>query len=271
MSGHGPLSKRPTGRFNFDPEPPGAALLWDPVPYRVRAIVEKQVLVDSRRASLLHESGRLPVYYFPLDDLRDDLLAPAEKRTHCPWKGDATYRTIRVGDRVVPDAVWAYEDPIEPAAFLRGHAALEWNAVDEWFAEDAQLFGHPRDPYQRIDVWETSQHVRVVVGGEVVADTRRAKMLVETGLPPRYYLPLADVRFELLEPSPTKTRCAYKGSASYWHVRAGSAFEDDLAWTYRDPQHDAEQVRDRVAFFNERVDLELDGAVQERPRTQWSR
>jgi len=270
-SGHGPLSKRPAGRFNFSPDPAGAALLWDPVPYRVRAIVEREVVADSRRARLLHETGRLPVYYFPADDLRDDLLEPAETRTHCPWKGDATYRSIRVAGRVVPDAVWEYEHPIDEASFLRGHVALEWNAVDEWFAEDSQLFGHPRDPYQRIDVWDTSQHVRVVVAGEVVADSRRARMLVETGLPPRYYLPLDDVRFELLEPSAKKTRCAYKGSASYWHVRARGTFEDDLAWTYRDPQHDAEPVRDRVSFFNERVELELDGAVQERPQTQWSR
>ena len=113
--------------------------------------------------------------------------------------------------------------------------------------------------------------MRVLVGGEVVADSPRARMLVETGLPPRSNLPLEDVRFELLEPSPTKTRCAYKGSASDWHVGAGDAFEHDLAWTYRDPQHDAEPVRDRVAFFNERVDLELNGVRGERPQTQWSR
>ena len=264
------MSKQPVGRFNFD-RPAGAALLWDPVPYRVRAIVEREVVADSRRVSLLHETGHLPVYYFPAGDVRADLLEPAEKRTHCPWKGDATYRSIRVRNRVVPDAVWEYEHPIEAAEFIREHVAFTWSAVDEWFAEETQLFGHPRDPYQRIDVWETSQHVRVLVGGEVVADSRRARMLVETGLPPRYYLPLEDVRFELLEPSATKTRCAYKGSASYWHVRAGETFEDDLAWTYRDPQHDAEPVRDRVAFFNERVDLELDGVLGERPQTQWSR
>src|SRR5215213_5569801 len=270
MSGHGPFSKQPVSQFNFD-RPAGAALLWDPVPYRVRALVGREAVADSRRARLLHETGHLPVYYFPLGDVRSDVLEPSEKRTHCAWKGDATYRSIRVAGRTVPDAVWEYADPIEPAAFLAGHVALEWKAIDEWFAEETQLFGHPRDPYQRIDVWDTAQNVRVLVGGDVVAESRRARMLVETGLPPRYYLPLDDVRFELLEPSPTKTRCAYKGSASYWHVRAGQTVEDDLAWTYRDPQHDAEAVRDRIAFFDERVELELDGELQERPATQWSR
>jgi len=271
MMGRGPLSKRPEGRFNFEPEPPGAALFWQPVPYRVRALVDGEAVVDSRSAKLLHETAHLPVYYFPEQDARADLLSRSQKGTHCPFKGDATYRSIRVGDREVPDAVWAYEDPIESAEFLRGHLALEWKAADEWFVEDTQVFGHPRDPFHRIDVWDTTQHVRVVVAGETIAESRRAKLLAETALPPRYYVPLEDVRQELLEASSTKTRCAYKGSASYWHVRVGDAFEDDLVWTYPQPELEAEPVRDLVCFFNERVDLELDGVLQERPRTQWSR
>jgi uncharacterized protein (DUF427 family) len=149
--------------------------------------------------------------------------------------------------------------------------ALYWNKVDEWFAEDEQLFGHPRDPYSRIDVYRTTRHVRVLLDGEVLADTRRAKVLFETGLPPRYYLPAEDVRLELLEPSSTRTRCAYKGSASYWHVRVGDRLEDDLVWSYPEPQHDAEPVRDLFCFFQERVDRELDDEVGERPETQWSR
>ena len=270
-AGRGPFSKQPDGRFNFEPKPPGAALFWYPVPYRVRAFVEGEAVVDSRRAKLLHETGHLPVYYFPEEDARADLLTPSEKTTHCPFKGDATYRSIRVGDRVVADAVWAYSDPIESAEFLRGHLALFWKAVDEWLAEDTPLFGHPRDPFHRIDVWDSTRHVRVLVGGEVVAESRRAKLLAETALPPRYYLPLDDVRRELLEPSEKTTVCAYKGTASYWHVRVRDELEDDLVWTYREPGLDAVPVRGLVCFFNERIDLELDGVLQERPRTQWSR
>ena len=113
--------------------------------------------------------------------------------------------------------------------------------------------------------------MRVLRDGEVLADSRRAKVLFETVLPPRYYLPAEDVRTELLEPSGTKSRCAYKGSASYWHVRVGDRLVDDLVWSYPDPQHDGEPVRDLFCFFNERVDLELDGEIQQRPRTQYSR
>jgi uncharacterized protein (DUF427 family) len=270
--GTGPFGKQPAGRFNTAVQPPtGSVLFFDPVPQRIRALFGGETVVDSTNAKLLHETGHLPVYYFPDEDVRFDLLEPTAKRTHCPHKGDASYWTIRAGKRAAPDAVWAYRDPIEPAAFLAGHIALVWNELDEWFAEEEQLFGHPRDPYSRIDVYDSARHVRVSLDAEVLADTRRARILFETGLPPRYYIPPEDVRTELLVPSPKKTRCAYKGSASYWHVRVGDRLEDDLVWTYAMPQHDAERVRDYLCFFNERIDLDVDGERGERPITQWSR
>ena len=269
--GSGPFGKQPSGRFNTTIEPPGRLLFWDSVPYRIRAVFAKETILDSTRVQVLYETGHLPVWYFPEDDLRADLLEPSQTSTHCPYKGDASYRSIRVGDRVAPDAVWSYPQPIESAPFLAGYSALVWDAVDEWFVEDEQAFGHPRDPYHRIDVYPTTRHVRVSLDGEVLADSRRAKLLAETGLPPRYYLPPEDVRTELLVPSAKKTRCAYKGSASYWHVRVGERLEEDLVWTYRQPQLDATPVRDLLCFFNERVDLDVDGERSERPQTQWSR
>jgi uncharacterized protein (DUF427 family) len=271
-AGAGPFAKHPTGEVNFDVAPPtGSVLLWWPVPQRIRGFVGGEAVVDSRNARLLHETGHLPVYYFPDEEVRFDLLVASDKHTRCPHKGDASYWSIRVGDREEEDAVWAYRDPLEPASFLRGHVALYWRRIDEWFAEDDQLFGHPRDPFHRIDIHPTTRRVRVLVDGEVVADTVRAQALFETALPPRWYIPAEDVRMDLLEPSETKTRCAYKGSASYWNVRVGDRLEDDLVWTYAEPQHDAEQVRGLLCFFNERVDLEIDGVVGERPHTQWSR
>jgi uncharacterized protein (DUF427 family) len=269
--GTGPFGPRPGGHFNFEVDRSRAVMLWDPVPERVRTIFAGETVVDSRRAVLLHETGHLPVYYFPRDDVRQDLLEDSDKTTECPHKGRARYWSVRVGERHAPDAIWAYLEPIESAAYLAGFVALDWHSFDEWFVEDEQAFGHPRDPYSRIDVYKTTRHVRVLLEGDVLADTRRAKVLFEAALPPRYYLPSADVRTELLVPSSAKTRCAYKGSASYWHVRLGDRLEDDLVWTYADPQHDAEPVRDMLCFFNERVDLELDGELGDRPHTQWSR
>jgi uncharacterized protein (DUF427 family) len=254
--GTGPFSGTSAGRFNFDYEPPtGAVLFWDPVPQRLRAFFAKQCVFDTAAAKLLHESKHLPVYYVPDEDVNGGLLDPSEKTSHCPHKGTARYWSIRAGGRVAHEAVWVYPNPLPSAAFLAGHKAFYWHELDEWFAEDEQLHGHPRDPYSRIDVYRTSRRVRVLVDGEVLADSVRAKVLFETALPPRFYLPPEDVRLDLLEPSATVTRCAYKGAASHFHALG----HDDVAWTYPDPQHDGEPVRDLIAFYQERVDVEVDG------------
>lgn len=249
-AGSGPFGKQPKGRFNFAPEAPtGSVLFWEPVPYRLRALVAGETVVDTRGAHLLHETGHLPVYYVPFADLRADLLERTETRTRCPHKGEASYWTIRTPRREAPDAVWAYEDPLDSASFLRGYAALYWHVPDDWFAEEDALFGHPRDPYHRVDVYRTSQRVRVTVGSKTVADSVRTKAVFETGHPARYYFPAEDVRTELLEPSPTGTRCAYKGAASYWHVDS----VEDAAWTYAEPLCDGEPLRDLICFREDLV------------------
>ena len=269
--GTGPLAPGAAGVFNAAVELPKTLLIFDPYLPRVRALFEGETVVDSLDTRLLHESGRLPVFYFPLSDVRGDLLEPSGKSVEVPAKGIASYRRLRVGDRTVDEAAWVFEQPADSAGFLAGHVAFVWSAIDEWFTEDEQLLGHPRDPYSRIEVLKTTRHVRVSLDGELLAETRRAKALYETALPPRFYIPAEDVRTELLIASPSRSRCAYKGSASYWHVRIGDRVVDDLVWTYRDPEHEAIPIADHLCFFNERVELELDGRRMERPATQWSR
>jgi uncharacterized protein (DUF427 family) len=270
-SGSGPFGARPAGRFNFTPDPStGSVLFFDPVPHRLRGLVAGEAVFDTVGAQLLYETGHLPVYYVPEDDLQHDLLEASETETRCPHKGVASYRSIRVGDRVEPDAVWTYPEPIAPAAFLAGYAAFYWGKLDAWLVEDEQVFGHPRDPYHRIDTYRTSRPVRVSVDGEVVAESTQSVALFESGLPARFYLPAEDVRTDLLEPSEKRTRCAYKGVASYWHVRVGDTLHEDLAWTYEEPDGDGRAIRGLICFFNERVDLEVDGRIQERPATPWS-
>jgi uncharacterized protein (DUF427 family) len=268
-AGRGPFSTDPAGRF--DAPVPRPVLFWDPVPQRIRALLGSETVLDSDRAALLHETGSLPVYYVPRDDVRSDLLEPSGRVEDTERKGRQAFWHVRLGERVVPDAVWAHPDPPETAAFLAGHVALVWSSFDEWFVEDEQAFGHPRDPYARIDVYRTSRRVRVSIDGMELADSRRTKALYESNLPTRWYFPPEDVRADLLVPSPTRSRCAYKGSASYWHVRVGDRLVEDVVWSYPAPQHDAEPVRDRFCFFNERVELELDGVIVERPTTQYSR
>jgi uncharacterized protein (DUF427 family) len=127
-----------------------------------------------------------------------------------------------------------------------------------------------RSSNHRVDVLKSSRHVKVSVSGEVVAETERPKILFETGLPPRYYIPPEDVREEALVPSNKETQCPYKGVASYYSVEAGSRRMEDLVWYYLEPIPEAAKIKGHLAFFNEKVDLEVDGEEQERPQTQWS-
>jgi uncharacterized protein (DUF427 family) len=142
--------------------------------------------------------------------------------------------------------------------------------MDEWLEEDEPAIVHARDPYHRVDVLDSSRQVRVEVGGVTAAETTRARVVFETGLPPRWYVPPEDVRTELLVASDTRTGCAYKGYASYRSLRTPDGVEEDVAWLYEEPLREAERIRGRLCFFNERVDLYLDGELEERPVTKWS-
>jgi uncharacterized protein (DUF427 family) len=144
------------------------------------------------------------------------------------------------------------------------------NKIDHWYEEDEEVFVHPRDPYHRVDVLESSRHVRISVNGEVVAETDRPRILFETGLPPRYYIAPEEVRQEALAQSEKRTQCPYKGVASYYSVEAGGDKVDDLVWYYPEPIAATQEIRDHLCFFNEKVDLEVDSETQERPKTQWS-
>ena len=259
-----PFGPRRAGAFNFDT---GAlqphTLYFEESPKRVRAEFNGETIADSRRAALLHETAMLPVYYFPEEDLRAGFLHQSEHTTHCPFKGDAEYRSVVVGDRVAEDAVWSYPEP-SPGEFfapLSGYAAIYFGAMDRWYEEDEEIVVHPRDPYTRIEVLESSRRVRVTAGGETVAESSRPKILFETGLPPRYYLPPEDVRTDLLSASDTVTRCPYKGEASYYTLEGGAAGSvvEDVAWTYPEPRPEAGKVAGHLCFAPGKVTTEVDG------------
>jgi uncharacterized protein (DUF427 family) len=189
-------------------------------------------VADSRRTKLLYEPAKvLPVHVFPEEDVRLDLL-PEE-------------------------AITRHEDEL---------VEIAWDAADEWLEEDEELLGHARDPFHRIDALRTSRHVQVSLDGEPLADTRRAVALFETRLPTRWYIPREDVVAELTRNDDHHTTCAYKGHATHWDA----AGERAIAWSYELPLNDAMPVRSMIAFYNERVDIEVDGAPQVRPHTQWS-
>lgn len=268
--GTGPFGQHPAGVFNFELPRRKGLIYFEDSPRRIRARFAGETVVDSRHAKMLHEHAHLPIYYFPRDEVRVDLLEPTEHSTHCPFKGDASYWSVWVGDRVAENAVWRYPEPLDDAPPLSDYLAFYWNKMDEWYEENELAIVHARDPYHRVDVLESSRHVRVSVNGELVAETRRPFALFETGLPTRWYIPPEDVRSEVLVPSDKQSGCAYKGFASYYSVRAGDGEEEDLVWYYSEPQPGVERIAGYLAFFNERVDIEVDGELEERPITQWS-
>ena len=271
MTGTGPLGLAAAGTWNFDPPAPGSAVYIEPSWKRVRAELEGQAVADSSHALLLSESGRQPVYYFPRRDVRLDLLTNSARRTEDPYKGTAAYFDARIGDRLENDVAWCYPQPLDGARALTGHLAFDFHRMDRWFEEDQEIFEHPKDPYHRIDIYPSSRRVRVSLKGEVLAESSRPMALFESNLPLRWYLPPEDVHARLV-PSPTVTTCGYKGRTSYYSVELSTGERVlDLVWCYREPLTEGTPVRDLLCFFNERVDIEVDGEPQPRPETPWSR
>lgn len=247
----GPLSRSLPETRTFTVEGPAHSLLLQPFRRRVRAVVDDVVVLDTVDGSLLFETGLGPQLYVPEADVRADLLSPSDTSTHCPFKGDATYRHLTVGSRTVPDAVWAYPDPKPDAAWLAGLVALPMGAADRWYDEDVEVLGHLPDPYHRVDLRPTSRRVTVTApDGTVVASTTSAVLLDETGLDVRFYLSRDDVDAEL-ERTDTTTVCPYKGVSTYWTVRSGGTSVVDGAWSYEDPLDETRGIAGRVCFSDE--------------------
>ncbi|HSK25517.1 MAG TPA: DUF427 domain-containing protein [Jiangellales bacterium] len=246
----------------FSPPPPQI----EPTERWIRVRLGRHLLADSRRALLLVRYGprHLPTYYLPLDDVAEGALTnPVED-------DDGTVRwTVRAGRRAVVGGATTHarsEPGMEP---LAGHVTFDWETLD-WFEEEEQVFVHARDPSKRVDVLTGSRHVRVELDGVLLAESTRPMLLFETTLPTRFYLPPEDVRTQLLEPSGTVTRCPYKGTARFWSARVADRLEPDLAWSYPEPIRENPRIRGLICFYNERVDLTVDGELLARPVTPWS-
>jgi uncharacterized protein (DUF427 family) len=237
-------------------------------PRRVRAFFDHQLLADSERVLLVFETKRPPVYWFPTTDVRMELLA--RKQPSAGVASTTVHWRSNTGGRVADNLAWSYAVPSGDLAPLEGHIAFYWNAVDAWYEEDEEVFVHPRDPYTRVDTVHSSRHVRVVVDGQEVAETNRSVLLYETGLPTRYYIPKLDVRMDLLESTETITHCPYKGAASYWSLRVGDKTYKDFVWSYPRPIPEIPKIENLLCFYNEKVDLYVDGALKERPVSPFS-
>lgn len=234
---------------------------------RVRAYLGGEVVADTTRPVLVWEVPYFPTYYFPLADVHAELEGD-DGVAHSPSRGDGRTLSVRAGNKEAPSAALRYQDsPIEE---LRDLIRIDWDAMDAWFEEDEQVFTHARDPYTRVDILPSSRHVRVDVDGATIAESTSPRLLFETGLPVRYYVPKTHVRLDLLIPTETVTHCPYKGQAEWWSVRARQNVHDDLAWSYRTPLPESQKIAGLIAFYSEKVDIYVDGTLQQRPSTKFS-
>jgi uncharacterized protein (DUF427 family) len=229
---------------------------------RVRAYLDGHLVADSTRTVLVWESPHYPTYYFPAEDIAAALV-PTGEATTSPSRGTGLLFDVIAGGSLAHRAATRYAD--SPLDELRSLIRLSWDSMSEWFEEDEPIYTHARDPFTRVDILSSSRRVRVEVDGTVVAESNHPRLLFETGLPTRYYLPLTDVRLDLLRPSASATYCPYKGTATYLSLQAERGTEPDLAWIYRTPLPESEKIAGLVSFFNERADIYVDGILQQRP------
>ena len=239
----------------------------EPCHKRIRGYLGGRLVCDTTSARYVWEQPTYPAYYVPVGDVRAQLLETGDV-IHSPSRGDGVVYDVRIGEAVSGGtAVRFTESPIEE---LRDLIRFAWTDDFEWLEEDEPVYTHPRDPYTRVDILGSSRRVRVELDGVELADSSTPRILFETGLPPRFYLPMSDVRMDLLVPTDSVTHCPYKGAASYWSVDLGDNRYDDVAWCYRTPLPESQKIAGLVCFYNERVDLFVDGVRQDRPHTKFS-
>ncbi len=242
--------------------------LMEPAPRRVRATLNGKVVLDTTRAVYLWEIASFPQYYIPLDDVDPSVLVDEDHEQHLS-RGTARRTGLKVGDVEHKAAARIYTESKLPG--LAGLVRFEWDALDAWFEEDEEIFFHPRNPYTRVDALRSTRHVRVELDGVLLGESNSPVLLFETGLPTRYYLDRSALNHSALEHTDTTSFCPYKGRTSdYWTVRTPVGSYPDLAWSYAFPTAAVGPIHQLVAFYNEKVDLYVDGTLLERPKTVFS-
>jgi uncharacterized protein (DUF427 family) len=251
----GPLAPGAIGRFLIPDPLPERMLFAEPLRRRMRVRFGGKWIADSDDVVLLHEPGRYPVAYFPLDDVTAAVLQPGEHTTRHRDLGPTAWYTIRAGTQSVPRAAWQHTELPDHAGELKGRVAFAWRAMDAFYEEDERIVGHAADSYHRIDIRQTSRHLTVHHGDRVVADTTRPLALYESGFAPRWYVPLADVDKTALTPAQGQTFCPYKGLASYYDI----ADARRAAWSYEDAWPEVRRISGLVSFEPDKIEVRLDG------------
>jgi uncharacterized protein (DUF427 family) len=237
----------------------------EPVPRRVRAVLGGTTVLDTTTARYGWEKPAFPQYYVPLSDITPGVLVDEGVEEDRPL-GRARRHGLRVGDQTRGGAAW-----VHTGGEVRDTVRFSWRALDAWFEEDEEVFVQPRSPYHRVDALRSTRSLRVQLEGVRLAESAWSVMVFETGLPTRYYVPRTAVDLTALSPSDTVTECQYKGRTSgYWSLQVGHREYRDIAWAYDFPTASLQAIAGLIAFYNEKVDISLDGRLLERPVTHFS-
>jgi uncharacterized protein (DUF427 family) len=255
----GPLAAGAVGRFLVPDPLPERLLFAEPLRRRMRVHFGGEWIADSENVVLLHEPGRYPVAYFPLDDIDSGSLEPLETVTEHRDLGPTSWFAVHGGGQTARRGAWQHTGLPEHADELAGRVAFAWRAMDAFYEEDERIVGHAADAYHRIDIRRTSRHLVVCAGDRRVADTTEPIVLYESGFAPRWYMPRADIDESALTAVEGQTFCPYKGLASYYDIGEAKG----AAWSYRDAWPEVAQVRDLVSFEPDKVTVLLDGTVLE--------
>ncbi|HWD08905.1 MAG TPA: DUF427 domain-containing protein [Actinomycetota bacterium] len=240
----------------------------EPVPRRLRGMLGTTAVFETSRALYVWEWPAYPQYYIPLADVTGGVLVD-EQHSVGSARGPAAVHGLQAGDRYRPKAARVFRD--SPVQGLAGTVRFDWAALDAWFEEDERVFVHPRNPYTRVDALRSTRRVRIELEGAVLAESSSPVMVFETGLPTRYYLNRTEVDLTHLIPTTTVTECPYKGTTSgYWSVDLGGKVHKDLAWCYDFPTRQLAPIAGLIAFYNEKVDISVDGQPLPRPETAFS-
>ncbi|UUZ61391.1 DUF427 domain-containing protein [Nocardioides sp. B-3] len=237
----------------------------------VRGRLGDEVVVESRTPLLVWQGGFPPVYGFARTEVTPGALRPTDASAYAgewffgPHQPVTQWYDVVAGDEVVECGAWTFEDLPDPVSLTREPGRLSWTEEDE------PVGLHPRDPHKRVEALHSSRHVSVTIGDEVVAESDRPVVLLETHLPTRYYLPRDDVRLDLPVATDNVSTCPYKGTAdAYWSF-PGPPSVANVAWSYASPLPTVAGIEGRIAFYNELVDLRVDGVLLERPVSPFSK
>ncbi|MGI5187550.1 DUF427 domain-containing protein [Promicromonospora sp. CA-289599] len=254
----GPLASRSVGTFLTAAPLPERLLFAEPLRRRMRVQLDGQWIADSEDVVLLHEPGHYPVAFFPVSDIRADVLEPSGRVTQHRELGATTWFTVTATEEPAERSAWQYTDLPDHAALLANRVAFAWRKMDAFYEEDERILGHAADAYHRIDIRSTTRHLVVRQGDKVIAETHTPTVLYESGFAPRWYVDRKDVALDALRPLEGQTFCPYKGLASYYSVGG----VDNAAWAYEEAFTEVRRIDTMISFEADLLEIYLDGIRQ---------